>query len=716
MGIYKFISTLIKHDIIRITGITPNPLCDRFYIDFNSVICIVTTNLERELNHLLYEILLHSFVPVPESPLSPPSPTPPAPPTPDPDLPTTLQSFNERFTPEFIATLTLKRITTFIIDLLKKVPNITHLFISIDGIPPLAKLAEIRRRKLQTFNNQIHYNDLHAELQATLPDIRQTYEQHRICLTKQPNILSIITNHLGSPMFHNILLEVAPNLINYIVSPKTESGEGEKKIINRLFGCNQANLNHVIFSPDSDTIILSLIALNKLPSPTTITIISHDIQISINDLKHNLYNHLTKGMGPYLKYKLQKHLCPTQTTNDLALIFTLFGNDFLPPIPSLSITNDLTTIFFAYTKAVLVSKYEYKSNSPLENHSSNYHIIHNNNTLNHKNLHTFIQILAETEDELIRENYLRQTYKNYHFLKQQFGDTPLYTNICHYIHHANTLFNALRQYYHPNHPNHPNHHNHHRPNLLSILTKNGLISNITFIQDYLCIEHNYVRNNLPKTNRELITHFLNHLHEINEFPLKGKLKLLPKYFSPEYQEEQLQQNKIHPLFQITDLDRAIYLSTHQNKPKSQKTTIYVKTKTKGSPQFHGNYVLCDHLDIPNTHHCAHDYIQGLSWILNYYFNFHQHNHILTWIYPHPTGPLLKDLEFALRDSPPNYPIQTGILTDEERYIYISPTQKLLTSQNNLSPQILATIKENQHVLDAPNLTYEIFRQIFPLPP
>jgi 5'-3' exonuclease len=72
-----------------------------------------------------------------------------------------------------------------------------------------------------------------------------------------------IYNHLASPDYKTTLYEICTNLKDIIISSSYEFGEGEKKIMEEILHEKKEG-SYVIFSPDSDVVLLSLLMQNKL--------------------------------------------------------------------------------------------------------------------------------------------------------------------------------------------------------------------------------------------------------------------------------------------------------------------------------------------------------------------------------------------------------------------------------------------------------------------
>ncbi|GAI83391.1 unnamed protein product, partial [marine sediment metagenome] len=231
-----------------------------------------------------------------------------------------------------------------------------------------------------------------------------------------------LNKRLTSQKFVDNLKSRVSRLKTYIFSGFNEPGEGEKKIVNYLRNSEQNYKNYVIFSPDSDMVILGLL-LNTSFSPddqrkvSTLKIIRHDQQrdnygvIEIDTLNDAIYDYVTKNMDsdnlPDRNFVIW----------DISFLFTAFGNDFVPKIESINVNQDVEKIMSRYTKHL---------NSNPENYP---YLISYNTSLKQKRINQtylldIIKELQKSEGDSLRNIYMSTHYHNYDKLKKMLGADP----------------------------------------------------------------------------------------------------------------------------------------------------------------------------------------------------------------------------------------------------------------------------------------------------
>ena len=179
--------------------------------------------------------------------------------------------------------------------------------------------------------------------------------------------MELLIKNLKSSKFKSNLKKLNNN-IKYVLSDTSEMGEGEKKIIDYIIE-NDINNDITIFSPDADMILLGLLLLK---TSKNITILRRDQQesekLDDDNIFHFAYNiididSLGKTLISYLKEK-SENLKYHNLINDIVLLFTFFGDDFLPKLESYNVNNDIDLILniffkiFNSTKQYLISNYK----------------------------------------------------------------------------------------------------------------------------------------------------------------------------------------------------------------------------------------------------------------------------------------------------------------------------------------------------------------------
>lgn len=163
-----------------------------------------------------------------------------------------------------------------------------------------------------------------------------------------------LSRFLTDIKFKNKINEINTNLgrDNIILSNFTEKDEGEKKIMDYI-NDNEINGSICIFSPDTDLILLTMILKNKklkkmvlrndqqISEKITNTIDSYYDITDINKLEDMIYEYMDNSV-----------LKKSNVIDDIVFIFTIFGDDFLHKIDSFDVRNDINLILDIYKQFV----------------------------------------------------------------------------------------------------------------------------------------------------------------------------------------------------------------------------------------------------------------------------------------------------------------------------------------------------------------------------
>jgi 5'-3' exonuclease len=258
MGIERFFNSLDKVEKIKsngiIMGLKEKIKSNYIYIDFNSVIHNISSEIEIDINYLLYSILLNLESPD-ENPLDEYS------------LEIinkyyydiyensgiikkwfdisqgiTLENFKNTFPKQYIDEIVLTKIKEQIIYITTKLINPTDvkfIYIAFDGVPQMSKVVEQKKRRYNSFVVGELKKKIYEETKHTFSEIRNIYEENKIGLdrgrisTHDP-LMERVTNMLKHSDFKNEMKLLNPSLEKLIISLSSVYGEGEKKIIENL--------------------------------------------------------------------------------------------------------------------------------------------------------------------------------------------------------------------------------------------------------------------------------------------------------------------------------------------------------------------------------------------------------------------------------------------------------------------------------------------------
>ena len=179
--------------------------------------------------------------------------------------------------------------------------NPKYMYICTDGVAPLAKIIQQRKRRyLTVFRNKLD----------------------NIIVKWDKNAISPNTNFMKKldEYFKNNLID------NIKYSGSDENGEGEHKIFDKLINHNNDDII-VINGLDADLIILSL-----LSEKNNIYLMREDnVYLNINKLKQYIITELK------IKWKLFNNVNTKDLIESYCVMCSLLGNDFLPCLLTLNI-------------------------------------------------------------------------------------------------------------------------------------------------------------------------------------------------------------------------------------------------------------------------------------------------------------------------------------------------------------------------------------------
>jgi 5'-3' exonuclease len=716
MGIERFFNSLVKSESIKengiIVGLKDKINASYLYIDFNSIIYNVVTDIEKDLNYLLYSIIDNNL-----------------------DEESTkisvkwnydinianIDNYKIHFSSELIDKEAIDRITKQIIYISSQIINpeeLELLYIAIDGVPQMSKIIEQKKRRYNGYISSKIKDKIYKSHYDDLPEKRKTYEMNKISYDRSKiiswtsfmsNILLILQSHT---FLHN-LKSLHPNIKHIIVNDQNNKGEGEKKIMEHIIE-SKAKGSYVIYSPDADAIILGIIGQNILNNSSEFNILRYNSQsneydlVNISILCDNIYAYAT-NMCKLNKNDFNK----LNVTNDIAFIFTLFGNDFIPKLESIDVRNDIETLMNIYCGCMAKSQKKY--------------IIFNNKDgtfkINYINFFNLINQMAQIEDILLLDTFMSNKYRNYHFYKRELKIERLYPFLIDYIETTNKLFDELRSLD------------------SNISTINTLINNYNignYIKYFLILEGQLKRSVLDNYDDDKLLELFKNLliKMINNKKIYGKIKFQlydTHNTSTDFHTKNIKDNLPHPAMEITSYDIDSYKL--DRKMGSYEVMLNAIDFSLGSINIslysNGNYKFIPYNKLSNiinyydtffdisykkiSHNgkntimfdqhkmetLVNDYIKGLFWVFNTYFNKNNSsqnsNFISTWFYPHHRVPLIyqvRDILTYYKNKDNNLYItkmnelftevtsdnrfivpKDGFMTKLEHYIYVTPKNK-----------------------------------------
>ena len=226
-------------------------------------------------------------------------------------------------------------------------------YISVDGVAPMAKIQQQRKRRYK------------APIEENLRN--NIKQKHGITDTITWSNIVITPGTVFMEKLHNRIIKYINEKKNikklkYIYSSYHVPGEGEHKILSHIKKSIESDDIYVIYGLDADLIFLSfasqknniyLYRENNQLAEIFKNITPGLCYINIEKVKNEYYNTLTKMLnhGPgneYNKQTIGTKLIMKNIINDFILLCFFAGNDFLPGVPSITITSSMNKIIECY--------------------------------------------------------------------------------------------------------------------------------------------------------------------------------------------------------------------------------------------------------------------------------------------------------------------------------------------------------------------------------
>jgi 5'-3' exonuclease len=213
-------------------------------------------------------------------------------------------------------------IITYIDNLIKIVDPEKYTYISVDGVPPYAKICQQRKRRFKTAYEEINKNNIkkiHNKPISTWSGIHITP---------------------GTEFMEKLHKEIEKHYKNnnkVIYSSYHFEGEGEHKIMNHIREKieNLQNNQIIIYGLDADLIVLSLGILENISANIYLL---RDNPMTGESSYLNINKVLDKFNEEINRFTLiDNSLDKSYYLNDIIFISYFLGNDFLPRLPSINI-------------------------------------------------------------------------------------------------------------------------------------------------------------------------------------------------------------------------------------------------------------------------------------------------------------------------------------------------------------------------------------------
>ncbi len=302
----------------------------------------------------------------------------------------------------------LKEINNYLIDLIDgnvNSKNLETIYMAIDGVPTMAKISEQKKRRYMGSMISFLTEKKEAEFSWSKNNI-----------SPGTSFMKLLQENLKSNSLKERIEKICPRLKNLIISDTSSPGEGEMKIINYIKkNLNKSNDKIIVYSPDSDMIILLMMLENDL------TILRYDQQKSVLDdrIDGKIYNILNVNnfsdvLINHIKSRIKHiNIHKRNIINDIIFIFTIFGDDFLPKLEPFRVNTDIFTIIDYYLANFIVNGYILEK-------INNVISIRNNSLLN------FFKILSKQELLFLKRNSNNHIYSNFNKIEKDIFSSEMY--------------------------------------------------------------------------------------------------------------------------------------------------------------------------------------------------------------------------------------------------------------------------------------------------
>ena len=270
------------------------------------------------------------------------------------------------------------------------------LILCIDGVVPLAKMIQQRKRRyLSVYRNKIDNIEVKWDTNAITPG-------------------TMFMNKLNIYFKKKIRYNTSDTNIHF--SGSDEYGEGEHKIFKELLK-EDLNKSIVINGLDADLIILSLISHRK--NIYLLRENNNEVSIlNIDKLKEAIIKELIQRWDIIYEENMKNDIIESY-----CVMCSLLGNDFIPHILTLNLKTD------GLDKLLTITGIVYKNNG----------LLINNNKINYNVLVELLQLLSKTENKdiyTVTEKYLKSNTSHiinnsdfYGIKKKDIVANKIYTNI-----------------------------------------------------------------------------------------------------------------------------------------------------------------------------------------------------------------------------------------------------------------------------------------------
>lgn len=705
MGIAEFFGTLVKNDITS-TSIKNN-YSDRsevnhFMLDFNSIIHVASQLILSEVNAFMTSVLktiaqkrsiknpvlserfeYYGMMDIQNKITT---------------INTVIELFTEHFDDQYMDKLIITEVINKVLYLVRtycQPTKIKTLMLAIDGVPSKGKMVEQKQRRYLSAIVEEYKKCLLKKYTTYLKDLGDSiYESKkyqirwtRNKITPGTAFMHKLVGYLRSEKIQSKLKKNRSQM-SIIISDQYEVGEGEKKIVNYI-NKHLSNTSDTVYvySPDADMILLCILLPVK-----NVFMLRYNQQeyyydlIDINELKKNITYYLS--INP--DYKLS-NFDVDSVNRDIVCMNTLFGNDFVPKIETLNVKKGFQNILDAYLAALSSKpKLEYlvvKSNGQFK--------------LNYRMLRLIFKNLLPMEADYIKNNVLYNQYQSAGIMKNIFPTMNIYSET------IVGIYTDFKRTY---------------DNLKQAIRNNSNTSYFENNNDFMYTLKRAVNvsidgqtvNTSYVTNKQMIKILRDTYYKTKDFP-RLIINLNTKSISSEdpYHANQMKKNNITNDFDVENYKFDRMIDEYYTKFNAQPIELDENNIDAYYQEYFDIKLYYNKKFTTDASDLMHDYIEGLLWVFDYYFN--DPSYINIWYYPHERSPLMTHIYEFLSNMSDNA-IETmhnnlSVYRDIKLSNYFNPIEQLIYV-SPLTTDIINLLPSNYREYLIDNKSNGFFRSFF----
>jgi 5'-3' exonuclease len=536
-----------------------------------------------------------------------------------------------------IEIMIITKVNNFIISILEQLnlDNLKFMYIALDGVPSFPKMLEQKKRRF--------VGDFIERLVEgySLPFYwsKNNISPGTKFMNKVTIYLSNIKSIIGGDEIKNLILQPEDydyykKIKKFEYSDTNAPGEAEMKICDLIVLLDKGNI--IYYSPDSDIILLSLIS-KRSDDIIVFNFVQQTELLSIINIKL-----LKESILIYCQGRLKKEIEINRMIDDIVLIFTIFGNDFLPKCESIQTDRDFLFLIDLYLIIFI---------------DNGYILIDKN--ISNISFFKFLSLLKNHEYRLLKRNAKLNIYQNYNRANQ----INFYIDILKFKNSKETS-----EFFHEN---------------LLLYIDPGKLSDILTKTKYGILEFylldkksmfeiikESLKNVLPINNSFYIDindlNINSNYEKFRKFDYISSIKkhvINMKDLDPKHKELYLINNKLDKYSKLFEPTNSFY--TNIDTLNKIDTNFYYEKNFKSI----------------NKKEIVHNYLQGFKWVEQYYFQ-RENNIDETWFYPYSKAPLIETIIDYYSREIIDKTIKSKInkITPIEQLLYITPIR--LSQINN----------------------------------